>query len=137
MKKAAGYGMSLLSGLNDIYKGIKPVAENVISALPGGSFINQGLNWGSKMLDFAQPYAQKYLVDDDNKKDLEQFEQNVKSHGGDIAQKALNNYLDTQERIYSNKGDYSLSDYGFDIAKDVVKKKVKPIFGKPLNMKDE
>ena len=35
MKKIAGYGMNLLSGLNDIYKGVKPMAENVISSLPG------------------------------------------------------------------------------------------------------
>ena len=140
IKKAAGFGMNLLSGLNDIYKGVSPVAESVISALPGGSIINKGLNIGSKLIDRVQPYAQKYLVDEDNKEDLERFEQNVKRYGGNIAQKALNNYLDTQERIYSNKGDYSLSDYGFDTAKDVMKnvvKKSKPIFGKPLNMKDE
>ena len=140
IKKASMFGMNLLSGLNDIYKGVKPMAENAISSLPGGEYIKQGLDCGSSLLDTIQPYAQQYLVDNDNKEDLEQFEQNVKRHGGNIAQKALNNYLDTQERIYSNKGDYSLSDYGFDTEKDVMKnvvKKSKPIFGKPLNMKDE
>ena len=128
IKKAAGYGMSLLGGLNDIYKGVKPFAENVISSLPGGSIINKGLNWGSKVLDIAQPYAQKLLLDNDNKEDLERFEQKVKRHGGDIAQKALNNYLDTQEQIFANKSDYTLTAYGFNTAKNVAKKVVKPVF---------
>ena len=136
MKKAAGFGMNLISGLNDIYKGVQPFAETIIGSLPGGGIINKGLNYGSKMIDKIQPYAQKYLVDSSNKEALEQFSNNVKRYGGDIAQKALNNYLDTQERIHSAKGAYTLNDYGFDTGMNVAKRSLKPVFGKPLNMND-
>ena len=54
-KKLAGYGVGLLSGINDIYKGVKPFADSVIGALPFGGVINKGLNIGSKIIDKVQP----------------------------------------------------------------------------------
>ena len=71
IKKVAGVGMSVLNGLNNIYKGIKPFAQDIVGALPFGSYINKGLDVSSKLIDKVQPYAQKYLVDDSNKEQLE------------------------------------------------------------------
>ena len=144
IKKVAGFGNSILTGLNDLYKGVKPYAENIISSyVPGGELINKGLNFGSKMIDNIQPYAQKYLVDEDNKEQLEKLNNNIKRYGGDITQKALNNYMDEQEAIYNNKGNYTLNDHAIKTGTHFIRnngdafsglmKNKNSIFGNPLN----
>ena len=119
-KKIAGYGAGLLGGINDIYKGIKPFADDVIGALPFGNYINKGLNFGSKIIDKVQPLTKNWIEDNDKEK-IQGINDNIKRYGGDLTQKVLNNYLDTQDKIFNNKGNYSLNDYGDSI------------FGNPLN----
>ena len=62
---------------------------------------------------------------------------NIKRYGGDIAQKALNNYMDTQEELLRRGGDYSLRDYSSktvgDVAAGLVRRAGKPLFGEPVN----
>ena len=120
VKKLAGYGVGLLSGVNDIYKGIKPFAENVIGSLPGGNIINKGLSLGSKLIDKVQPITKNWITEDDKEK-IENINDIIKRYGGNAAQYTLNNYLDEQDAIYNNRGNYSLSDYG------------NSIFGNPIN----
>ena len=119
-KKLAGYGAGILGGLNDIYKGIKPFTEDIVGALPFGSYINKGLNIGSKIIDKVQPITRNWIEDDDKQK-IQDIHDNNKRYGGDLTQKALNNYLDTQDQIFNKKGNYSLNDYS------------ESIFGSPLN----
>ena len=125
IKKAAGLGTAVLNVLNSVYKSIKPFSEDIVGALPFGSYINKGLDVGSKLIDKVQPYAQKYLIDEDNKDDLENLSNNIKRHAGNVAQKALNTYMDVQDELYDNKGNLSLKDYSS-----------KMLFGKPLNAKN-
>ena len=88
VKKVAGFGNSILNSLNDLYKGVKPYAESIIASyVPGGELINKCLNYGSKLIDNIQPYAQKYLVDEDNKEQLQKLSNNIKRYGGDIHKK--------------------------------------------------
>ena len=150
LKKVAGLGSSILSGINDVYKGIKPYADTFISSVvPGGEYINKGLNMASGWIDNVKPYAQKYLIDETNKEQLENLEKNIKRYGGNITQRALNNYLDEQEAIYNNRGNYTLNDLSIDltrsyagntagdVAKGLIKSanNFKSIFGQPLNQK--
>ena len=53
VKKLAGYGASLLSGVNDIYKGVKPFADSVIGSLPYGEYINKGLDFNAGSILFT------------------------------------------------------------------------------------
>ena len=119
-KKIAGFGAGLLGGLNDIYKGIKPFAETVIGALPGGHYINKALDVGSNIIDKVQPYAKNWINEEDKDK-LEKINNNVKRYGGKVTQYTLNKYLDEQDELYNNKGNMTLGDYGSSI------------FGNPLN----
>ena len=81
------------------------------------------------------------MVDESNKEQLENLEKNIKRYGGNITQRALNNYLDEQEAIYNNRGNYTLNDYAGNTAGDVAKGLIKnannfkSIFGQPLNQK--
>ena len=109
-KQIAGYGAGLLGGLNDIYKGIKPFADTVIGALPFGGVINKGLSIGSKIIDKVQPITRNWINDDDQQK-IQGINDNIKRYGGDLTQKVLNNYSDTQENILNNKGNFTLNDY--------------------------
>jgi hypothetical protein len=119
-KKIAGFGAGVLTGINDIYKGIKPFADTVISTLPGGNIINKGLSIGSKLIDKVQPYAKNWINEEDKDK-LEKINNNVKRYGGKVTQYTLNKYLDEQDDLYNNKGNMSLGEYG------------NSIFGNPLN----
>ena len=51
VKKIAGIGSGILGGINDIYKQIKPLINTAVGFLPGGSFINQGLDIASNVVD--------------------------------------------------------------------------------------
>ena len=128
VKKIAGMGSAVLNGLNNVYKSVKPAADTLIGLVPGGNYISTGLNWASKAIDKINPIAQKYLVDEDNKEQLENLSSNIKRHAGNVAKKAIDTYTDMQNEIYNNKGNLSLKDYG-------IKKGSNMLFGKPLNMK--
>ena len=135
VKKVAGMGSAVLNGLNSVYKAIKPFSEDIIGALPFGSYINKGLNVGSKLIDKINPIA-KGWIDDDDKEKVKNISDNIKRYGGDIAQKALNNYLDEQDELFNRKGNYSLNDYVSDSAGNALSGLIKnkgSIFGNPLN----
>ena len=112
MKKIAGFGGSVLSSINDIYKGVKPFVSPLIDLVPYGNYINKGLNAGSEFIDNIKPITSNWLNDDDKNK-LEKIDKNIKRYGGTVTQNLLNNYLDYQ--------DNRLNEY-----KD-------SLFGKPLN----
>ena len=134
-KKVAGFAGGILNGLNKVYKSVKPFTEDIVGALPFGSYINKGLDIGSKIIDKVHPITQNWLEEDDKEK-LEGISNNIKRYGGDVAQKALNNYWDTQDEIFNRKGNYGLNDYAANTAGNVAKGLIKSggsIFGKPLN----
>ena len=135
VKKVAGMGSAVLNGLNSVYKAVKPFSEDIIGALPFGSYINKCLDVGSKLIDKVNPIAQGWLKDED-KEQAKKISDNIKRHGGDIAQKALNNYLDEQDELFNRKGKYSLNDYVSDSAGNALSGLIKnkgSIFGNPLN----
>ena len=79
---------------------------------------------------------QNYLVDEDNKEQLQKLSNNIKRYGGDITQKALNNYMDEQDELFNTKGNYTLNDYAIKSGSDAFSGLIKnkgSIFGKPLN----
>ena len=135
-KKIAGFAGGVLNGLNKVYKAVQPFTEDIVGALPFGNYINKGLNTASKVVDKIAPITKNWLNEDDKAK-LKKINSNIKRYGGDIAQKALNNYMDTQEELLRRGGDYSLSDYSLktagDVAAGLVKRSAKPLFGEPVN----
>ena len=111
-KKLAGFGSSVLSSINDIYKGVKPFVSPLIDMVPYGNYINKGLDFGTNLIDKVKPITSNWLNDDDKDK-LKNIDKNIKRYGGTVTQNLLNNYLDYQ--------DNRLSEY-----KD-------SLFGNPLN----
>ena len=105
-KKIAGFAGGVLNGLNKVYKAVQPFTEDIVGALPFGNYINKGLNTASKVVDKIAPITKNWLEDEDKAK-LKKINSNIKRYGGDIAQKALNNYMDTQEELLRRGGDYS------------------------------
>ena len=134
-KKIAGFAGGVLNGLNKVYKAVQPFTEDIVGALPFGNYINKGLNTASKVVDKIAPITKNWLNEDDKAK-LKKINSNIKRYGGDIAQKALNNYMDTQEELLRRGGDYSLSDYSLktagDVAAGLVKRASKPLFVEPV-----
>jgi hypothetical protein len=134
-KKIAGFAGGVLNGINNIYKKVKPFTEDIVGALPFGSYINKGLDIGSKVIDTVHPLTQNWL-DDDDKEKVKNISDNIKRYGGDVSQKLLNNYMDQQDELFNRKGNYTLNDYASDTAGDVLSGLVKnkgSIFGNPLN----
>ena len=135
-KKIAGFYGGVLNGLNKVYKAVQPFTEDIVGALPFGNYINKGLNVASKVVDKVAPITKNWLEEEDKAK-LKKITGNIKRYGGDIAQKALNNYMDTQEELLRRGGDYSLRDYSSktvgDVAAGLVRRAGKPLFGEPVN----
>ena len=135
-KKIAGFAGGVLNGLNKVYKTVKPFTEDIVGALPFGSYINKGLDIGSKVIDRVAPITKTWLKDKDKEK-LKNINNNIKRYGGEVTQKVLNNYLDQQDEIFNRKGNYTLNDYASqtagDLASGIIKRAGKPIFGQPLN----
>ena len=135
-KKIAGFAGGVLNGLNKVYKSVKPFTEDIVGALPFGSYINKGLDIGSKIIDKVNPLTKNWL-DEDDKQKLKKINNNIKRYGGEVAQTALNNYLDTQDELLRRKGNYTLNDYasqtGANVASGLIKRAGKPIFGQTLN----
>ena len=101
MKKIAGIGMNVLSKVNDVYKEIKPIAKSVISALPGGGYINQGLDFVSGAVDKVAPITNAWIDASDRAK-ISQYTDKSKRLVGDITNRLVNSYFDVQDAL-SNK----------------------------------
>ena len=54
LKKIGCLGLSVLNKINDIYKGIKQVVQDVVNLLKGGGYINKGIEFCSNILDNAK-----------------------------------------------------------------------------------
>ena len=101
MKKIAGIGMNVLSKVNDVYKEIKPIAKSVISALPGGGYINQGLDFVSGAVDKVAPITNAWIDASDRAK-ISQYTDKSKRLIGDVSNRLVNSYFDVQDTL-SNK----------------------------------
>ena len=95
MKKIAGIGMNVLSKVNDVYKEIKPIAKSVISALPGGGYINQGLDFVSGAVDKVAPITNAWIDASDRAK-ISQYTDKTKRLIGDVSNRLVNSYFDVQ-----------------------------------------
>ena len=54
LKKICYLGLSILNNVNDIYKCIKQVVQDVVNLLQGGGYINKCLEFCSNILDNAK-----------------------------------------------------------------------------------
>ena len=91
MKKIADIGSGILGGINDIYKGIKPLVNTSVGFLPGGSFINQGLDIASNVVDKIQPYTKNWINESDHNR-IQSINDNIKRVGGNVAKSLLDKY---------------------------------------------
>ena len=87
--------MNVLSKINDVYKEIKPIAKSVISALPGGGYINQGLDFVSGAVDKVTPITNAW-IDASDKAKISQQTDKTKRLIGDVGNRLVNSYFDVQ-----------------------------------------
>ena len=80
-KKIAGIGSGILGGINDMYKSVKPLVNTAVGFLPGGSFINQGLDIASNVVDKIQPYTKNWINESDHNR-IQSINDNIKRIGG-------------------------------------------------------
>ena len=66
--------------------------------MPGGSFINQGLDIASNVIDRVQPITRKWINESDQNR-IKSINDNVKRIGGNIAKSLLDKY---QDNIFGN-----------------------------------
>lgn len=121
MKKIAGIGMNVLSKVNDVYKEMKPIAKSVISALPGGGYINQGLDFVSEAVDKVAPITNAWIDASDRAK-ISQYTDKTKRLIGDVGNRLVNSYFDVNTSVGNQQ----------QIQKEDEEKKGL-IFGKPIN----
>ena len=140
MKKIAGIGMNVLSKVNDVYKEIKPIAKSVISALPGGGYINQGLDFVSGAVDKVAPITNAWIDASDRAK-ISQYTDKSKRLIGDIGNRLVNSYFDVQDAL-SNKPEEEeakqAKQVGLYSERGQENKKILPkpsglLFGNPIN----
>ena len=93
VKKIAGIGSGILGGINDVYKSIKPLVNTAVGFLPGGSFINQGLDIASNVIDKVQPITKNWISESDHNR-IKSINDNVKRIGGNVAKSLLDKYQD-------------------------------------------
>ena len=105
LKKIAGYGGTILSGINDLYKNTKPFINSVVSALPGGGYINQGLDIASNVIDKVVPFTKSFLDENDRNKAVK-YADNIKRHGGDVANKLLDTHYSLFDEPVNNRQFY-------------------------------
>ena len=98
MKKVAGIGSNIIGGINDIYKGIKPLVNTAVGFLPGGSFINQRLDIASNVIDKVQPITKNWISESDQNR-IKSINDNIKRVGGNVAKSLLDKY---QDNIFGN-----------------------------------
>ena len=138
MKKIAGIGMNVLSKVNDVYKEIKPIAKSVISALPGGGYINQGLDFVSGAVDKVTPITNAWIDASDRAK-ISQYTDKSKRLIGDVSNRLVNSYFDVQDAL-SNKPEEEAKQVGPYSERGQENKKILPkpsgqglLFGNPIN----
>ena len=102
LKKIAGYGANVLSGINDVYKNTKPFINSVVSALPGGAVINKGLDIASNVIDKALPYANSFLDASERSKAIK-YADEIKRSGGNIANKLLDTHYSLFDEPVNNR----------------------------------
>lgn len=102
LKKIAGYGGAVLGGINDLYKNTKPFVNSIVSALPGGGYINQGLDFASKVIDKAVPYTNAFLDASERSKAIK-YADDIKRKGGDIANKMLDKHYSLFDEPVNNR----------------------------------
>ena len=95
-KKIVGIGSGILGVINDMYKSIKPLVNTAVGFLPGGSFINQGLDIASNVVDKIQPITKNWINESDRNR-IQAINDNVKRVGGNVAKSLLDKY---QESIF-------------------------------------
>ena len=93
MKKLAGIGSGILGGINDMYKSVKLLVNTAVGFLPGGSFINQGLDIASNVVDKIQPYTKNWINESDHNR-IQSINDNIKRVGGNVANSILDRYHD-------------------------------------------
>ena len=98
VKKIAGIGSGILGGINDIYKSVKPIVNTAVGFLPGWSFINQGLDFTSNVIDKIQPFTKNWINESDHNR-IQSINDNIKRVGGNITKSLLEKY---QESIFGN-----------------------------------
>ena len=128
MKKIAGIGMNVLSKVNDVYKEMKPIAKSVISTLPGGGYINQGLDFVSEAVDKVAPITNAWIDASDRAK-ISQYTDKSKRLIGDIGNRLVNSYFDVQ--VGKQSLNTSVGNQQQKQKEDEEKKGL--IFGKPIN----
>ena len=96
IKKFAGIGLNVLDKVNDVYKNIKPIINPLISTLPGGEYINKGLDFGSKVIDKVAPY-QNVFLDSSERSKIKPYVADLKRAGGTIANAAVDAYYSNLE----------------------------------------
>ena len=94
VKKLAGIGSGILGGINDMYKSVKPLVNTAVGFLPGGSFINQGLDITSNVVDKIQPYTKNWINESDQNR-IKSINDNIKRVGGNVAKSLLDKYHDS------------------------------------------
>ena len=98
-KRIAGIGMNVLNSFNDIYKGVKPLVEPIVGALPFGGYINKGLDVASNVIDKVQPFTNRWINDKDRR-----IGDKVQNIAGKATQGLLNNYMDVHDSLLNSKG---------------------------------
>ena len=81
VKKMAGLGSGILGGINDMYKSVKPLVNTTVGFLPRRSFINQGLDIASNVVDKIQPYTKNWINESDQNR-IKSINDNIKRVGG-------------------------------------------------------
>ena len=122
--------MNVLSKINDVYKEIKPIAKSVISALPGGGYINQGLDFVSGAVDKVAPITNAWIDASDRAK-ISQYTDKSKRLIGDVGNRLVNSYFDVQDAL-SNKQVVQDSERGQE-NKKILPKPSGLLFGNPIN----
>ena len=105
LKKIAGYGGAILGGINDLYKNTKPFVNSVVSALPGGGYINQGLDFASKVVDKAVPYTNAFLDASERSKAIK-YSDEIKRSGGNVANKLIDKHYSLFDEPVNNRQFY-------------------------------
>ena len=102
--------LSVLNHVNDIYKGIKQVVQDVINLLKGGGYINKGLEFCSNILDNAKSLTNELSnrwVDESECEKINQYIDKSKCLIGGISSQALDGYMYYQG--YKNSLQYMIN----------------------------
>ena len=74
-----------------MYKSEKPIVNTSIGFFPGRSFINQGLDIASKVVDKILPYTKNWINESDQNK-IKSINDNIKRVGRNIDKSLLDKY---------------------------------------------